>query len=211
MTHYLIEFRFQGAAKGEMKRLIWEVNRIFHIRPRQRPVPHITIVSNFFTRDESRLVRDFNDICDKTQLIKFNINSYGYFNSSKVVYINIEPSKEMVKFREDFISRLKRYCKLSSTDIFSFLGIIKIIKKYSPHATIAMKLDNRRFQKIKDYVSRKEESSREYIMARATLIKDRIILYEYDFLLRRLLNRAQAKSKQVYFETVEKIRQDIRT
>jgi 2'-5' RNA ligase len=207
MTHYLIEFRFQGAAKGEIKRLIWEVNRVFHIRPKQRPVPHITIVSNFFTRDQNRLVKDFNDICNKTPLIKFNIDGYGYFNSSKVVYINIEPSKEMIKFREDLINQLKRYCKLSSTDIFSFLGIIKIIKKYSPHATIAMKLNSSRFQKVKDYVSRKEEPSREYIMARATLIKDRIILCEYDFLLRRLLNRSQAKNKEIYYETLEKIRQ----
>lgn len=207
MTHYLIEFRFQGAAKVEMKRLIWKVNRIFHIRPRQRPVPHITIVATFFTRNQDRLVRDFNEICNNTHLIKFNINGYGCFNSSKVVYVNIEPSEEMVKFREDLINQLKGYCKLSSTDIFSFIGLIKIIKKYSPHATIAMRLDNSRFQRVKDYINRKEEPSREYIMARATLIKDMIILCEYDFLLRRLLNRSQAKSKELYFETLEKIRQ----
>jgi 2'-5' RNA ligase len=207
MTHYLIEFRFQGTAKKEIKRLIWEVNIIFHIRPKQRPVPHITIVATFFTRDQNRLVRDFNDICNKNQLIKFNINGYGCFNGSKVVYVKIEPSKEMIKFRKDLINQLKGYCKLSSTDVFSFLGIIKIIKKYSPHATIAMKLNKSRFQKVKDYVNRKEEPSREYVLARATLIKDRIILCEYDFLLRRLLNRSQAKSKEVYFETLEKIRQ----
>jgi 2'-5' RNA ligase len=207
MTHYLIEFRFQGTAKKEIKRLIWEVNRKFHIRPRQRSVPHITIVATFFTRHQNRLVKDFNNICNKTRLIKFNINGYGCFNSSKVVYINIEPSKEMIKFREDLINQLKRYCKLSSTDIFSFLGIIKIIKKYSPHATIAMKLGNSRFQRVRDYVNRKKEPSKEYIMARASLIKDRIILCEYDFLLRKLLNRNQAKSKGVYSETLEKIKQ----
>jgi 2'-5' RNA ligase len=207
MTHYLIEFRFQGAAKKEIKRLIREVNRKFHIRSRQRPVPHITIVAPFFTRDQSRLVKDFDRICRKSPLIKFNIKGYGCFDSSKVVYINIEPSKEMIKFREDIINRIKNYCRLSPTDIFSFLGMIKVIKKYSPHATIAMKIDNLRFQKIKNYINSKEEPSKEYILVRATIIKNRIILCEYDFLLRKLLNRAQAKSKEVYFETLEKIRQ----
>ena len=207
MTHYLIEFRFQGTAKKEIKRLIWEVNREFHIRSRKRPVPHITIVSTFFTRDQNRLFKDFNNICNKTRLIKFNINGYGCFNSSKVVYIKIEPSEEMIKFREDLINQLKIYCKLSPTDIFSFLGIIKIIKKYSPHATIAMRLNDSTFQRVKDYINRKEETSKEYILARATLIKNRIILCEYDFLLRRLLNRNQAKNKAVYFETLEKIKQ----
>jgi hypothetical protein len=43
-------------------------------------------------------------------------------------------------------------------------------------------------------------------MVRATLIKGNKILYEYDFLLRKLLNRREAKSKAIYFKTINKLK-----
>ncbi len=45
MTHYLIEIRFLGSAKYEIKRLIWEVDKKFRLgfAKYHRPVPHITL------------------------------------------------------------------------------------------------------------------------------------------------------------------------
>jgi len=208
MTGYLIEFRFQGRAKKEMKRLIWEVDKKFNLRRARkiRPVPHITIIAPFSTNNQRRLVKDFNDVCKKYNLIKFNIDSYGCFENSKVVYVDIKPSKQLIDFRSDLLNKLKKYCKLTATDVFSLLGIIKVNKKYHPHATIAMKLTDSKFKEIKDYVYRKKEPSRKYILVRATLIKNKKILYEYDFLLKRLLNRRQAKSKRIYSKTLAKLK-----
>ena len=199
MTHYFIEFRFQGKAKYEMKKMIYEIDRKFklkHVR-RKRPIPHVTIVAPFYTNNQKQLVRDFKEVCEKYSLIKFKIDGYGHFQNSKVVYINIKPSERLIEFRKDLIKKIRRYSTLKNYDSGDM---------YKPHATLAMKLDNDQFDKIKNYVLRKKEFSKDYIMVRATLIKGNRILYEYDFLLKRLLNRSEAKSKALYSKTIDKLR-----
>ena len=63
MTHYLIEFRFQGKAKSRLKKLIWEVDKRCRIgnAKKKRPIPHITLVAPFQTRNERKLINDFNN------------------------------------------------------------------------------------------------------------------------------------------------------
>ena len=73
MTHYLIEFRFQGSAKREIKKLIYDVDRKFRLgfARKKRPIPHVTIVAPFSTRNQKRLVHDFKKICSNYDFIKF--------------------------------------------------------------------------------------------------------------------------------------------
>ena len=114
MTHYFIEFRFQGKAKHRMKQLIYEVDKKFrlgHTR-RKRPIPHVTIIAPFYTKNQKQLVRDFNNTCSKYSLIKFKIKGYGHFDNSRVVYINIEPSKEMKEFRKELIKMSFSFLKV---------------------------------------------------------------------------------------------------
>jgi len=193
MAHYFIEFRFQGRAKKEMKKLIWEVDKRFklgHAR-KHRPVPHITIVPPFKKRDERKLIDDFKEICRKYSMIKFKIEGYGCFPNTKVVYINIKPSREMLNFRKNLLKMLKlRY------------------PSYSPHASIALKLSPNKFERVKEYINKKRKLSKNYVMARATLIKGRRILCEYDFTLKKLLGRKEAKSKAIYSKTVKRIKRE---
>ncbi|VUT27642.1 MAG: hypothetical protein SYNGOMJ08_00189 [Candidatus Syntrophoarchaeum sp. GoM_oil] len=51
IVHYLIEFRFNGKAKSEIKKLVYEINREFGLRTK-RTIPHITLVGPFHTKDE---------------------------------------------------------------------------------------------------------------------------------------------------------------
>ncbi len=199
MVHYFIEFRFQGKAKHRMKQLIYEVDKRFRLgyTKRKRPIPHITIIAPFYTKNQKQLVRDFNNACSKYSLIKFKIKGYGHFDNSRIVYINIEPSREMKEFRKELIRKIGKYTKLKDYDNS---------KTYSAHSTIAMKLPPAKFEKIKRYIKKKKEPSTNYSMVRATLIKGNKILYEYDFLLRKLLNRRQAKSKKIYSRTLKKLR-----
>lgn len=202
MTYYFIEFRFHGKAKKEIKELILGLNKRSKIFSNKRPIPHITLISPFYTNQERRLINDFKGICEKHPLIKFEIKGYGTFERSRVVYINIVPSSQMIEFRNDLIKRLKPHCKLNSTDIFSLMGIIKINKKYSPHVTLAMKINPIKFKQIKGYIQNLKECHYNHNLIRATLIKDNRILYEYDFIQRRLLNRKQAKSKEEFRKTI---------
>lgn len=182
-----------------MKRMIYDIDRRFHLKhaKKKRPIPHVTIIAPFYTNNQKQLVRDFNQICKQHPLIKFKINGYSYFEDAKVIYINIEPSKELIEFRKDLITKIKKYSTLKDYDIKD---------SYKPHATLAMKLDNVQFNKIKNYVSKKKGISKKHLMIRATLIKGNKILYEYDFLLGRLLNRREAKSKKVYAKSLNKLK-----
>jgi len=51
MVHYLIEFRFHGKAKYEIKKLVYEINRKFRLRTK-RAIPHISLAGPFYTNDE---------------------------------------------------------------------------------------------------------------------------------------------------------------
>lgn len=202
MTHYFIEFRFQGKAKHDMKKMIYDIDRKFYLKhaKKKRPIPHVTIIAPFYTNKQKLLVKDFKDICKNHPIMKFKINGYGCFDNSKVVYININPSKELIQFRRDLVKQIKKYSKLKDYDSKD---------SYKPHATLAMKLNDVQFNKIKKYVLGKKGVPKNYSMVRATLIKGNKILYEYDFLLGRLLNRREAKSKILYSKTIKRLKGEI--
>ena len=101
MIHYLIEFRFQGKAKFEIKRLILEVDKWCQIGnvKRKRPVPHITLVALFQTRNERKLIDDFYDICSKSQLMKFGVKGFNIFENNWGMYLDINPNENLDNFK----------------------------------------------------------------------------------------------------------------
>jgi len=195
MVHYLIEFRFQGKAKSEIKRLIWEVDSKCHLghANRKRPVPHITLVAPFQTRNERKLIRDFYDVCSKSPLMKFYVKGFNTFENNRVMYIDIDPNEYLDNFRWELSKKLTPYCKLKPIDYE---------RKYYFHSTVAMKLTPQKFNEVKSYIQRKERPNFKHIVVRATLLKGGKILREYDFMQRRMFNRRLAKSKRVYTTTM---------
>ncbi len=200
MTHYLIEFRFQGKAKKEIKSLIYEIDNRFHlgVTKLKRPIPHITLVGPIQTNNEKRLVKDFKNICSTTQFSFFKIRGYGYFNQSNVIFINIEPSKRLDNFRWELSRSLSPYCELRPFDHE---------KNYYFHATLAMRLENSKFIVIKNYIDNLLPPSYKHFLIRVTLLKNAKILYEYDFLQRKLLTRNEALDKIVYLKSINLLRE----
>ena len=188
MTHYLIEFRFFGKAKQEMKQLIYDVTHKFHLR-HKRAIPHISLAGPFFTNSESRLVQDFKRICSESALMSFQIDGFGVFKDNRVVFIRIKPSEKLDAFRWRLSKTIQPYCTLKPHDYK---------ESFEYHATMAMKLDYNRFNRIKDYVARIKQPKYEHFMIRATLLKNSRILCEYDFLQRRALGRGEAKSRKEF-------------
>ncbi len=193
MTHYLIEFRFHGKAKYELKRLIYELNRKFRISSK-RVIPHITLAGPFYTNDEKRLIGDFNNLCSRSSIMRFKVEGFSAFDNSKVIFIYIKPSTELEKFRWSLSQTLQTYCQLRPFDYN---------KEFDFHATLAMKLPHDKFLRIKDYIQRKQKLNFDQVVIRATLLKGGFILREYDFFLRRPLVRILAKDKKVYSQTLE--------
>lgn len=195
MTHYLIEFRFQGKAKSKIKELILEIDRRCHIGNTKikRPVPHITLVAPFNTNNERKLIQDFYNLCSKTELMKFNVKGFNTFEDNQVVYLDIKPSTKLDEFRWELSKKLQPYCNLKPIDYK---------RQYAFHSTIAMKLTPSKFKQVKEYIKRKHEPSFDHIVVRATLLKNSYILKEYDFLQRKMFDRKLAKSKHVHSRTI---------
>jgi 2'-5' RNA ligase len=191
-NHYLIEFRFFGKAKEDMKSLIWDVNKRFRIRPKYRPVPHVSLVGPFSTRYERRLIKDFRNICEKQNIMQFQVVGFNTFEDNRVVYIEVEPDTKMDYFRWKLSQTLHEYCILQPYDTE---------RQFSFHATIAMKLPPKKFKQVKNYIYKKSKSRYKNILFRVTLIKNQKILQEYDFILKKMLNRREAKSRTVLSRT----------
>jgi len=197
MTKYLIEFRFFGKAKGEIKSLIWEVNKRFHIRPKYRPVPHISLAGPFSTKYERKLINDFKNICKNQDIMQFQTVGFNTFEDNKVVYIEIEPDTKLDDFRWRLLQILQHYCNLKSYDLE---------RKFIFHATIARKLSPKKFKQVKEYISKKPKPRYKNVLLRVALIKKQKILQEYDFLLKKMLNRREAKSKEIESKTFKALK-----
>lgn len=196
MTRYLIEFRFLGETKHELKTLIWQVDRIFRIghAKRHRPVPHVTLVGPLYTRDERRLIFDFEELCSKQPIMTFNVKGFGTFEDTRVVFIKIEPDETLDKFRWELSQKLKHYCDLGPYDLS---------RKFNFHATIAMRLHPDKFNEVIDFIKTLPEPKFTYCVMRVTLLKKQKILREYDFFLRRSLSRREAKSRRILSESFQ--------
>lgn len=202
MPHYLIEFRFHGSAKRYLRKLIFDVARRFHVTDvtRKRPVPHITLAGPFETGDIKSVIRDVEGVAKNYNLVNFKLKGFGYFNNpdGKVIYADIEPSKELEELRWELANRLMRYAKLQEWD-----------KKedFSFHATIAFKDIDRKFPKIWQYLKSKEIPKINQHLLRLTILgKGSKIVAEYDLMLKRILNRRQALSKRIWKKTISALK-----
>jgi 2'-5' RNA ligase len=189
MTHYLIEYRFTGRAKTEIRQMIYELDNRFHLEffRSKRPIPHITFAGPLTTNNEAKLVRDFTTLCKATPFCSFKIKGFGSFKNSRVVFVNIDPSEKLKEFRWNLAQYLMPYCTLRDFDY---------TKDFEFHATLAMDLNHEQFNSVKSYISRQDLPTYKHFLIRATVIKNQKILYEYDFLQRKLLNRHDALDKR---------------
>ena len=179
MTNYLIEFRFFGKAKGKAKKLIWSINRNCYIKPLRRAVPHVTLAGPFYTKQEEKLISDFYKLCKKYEVMKYGVIGFNTFKDNRVVYIDINPSKKLDEFRWELSKTIRPYCLLKSFDLE---------KKFYFHATVAKKLTHEEFKCVNKYIKNKTKQNYKHIMLRATIIKNNKIMYEYDFLLKKILS-----------------------
>ena len=68
-----------------------------------------------------------------------------------------------------------------------------------------MKLPEKKFREIKKYIKSQDIKPTKQRLIRATIIKNQKILCEYDFVLKRLLSRREAKSRDVLSKTYNRL------
>jgi len=201
MVHYLIEFRFHGYAKKYAKHLIHEVARKFRVEgvTRNRAVPHITLFGQFTTRYEKRMISEVVDVGRKYSLVPFEVKGFNYFGKEhKVVYLEVNPSAELKELRWELAQRLGNISDSPQWDNQ---------KQFQFHATVAFRDIDRKFLRIWEYIKKKEEPNINQHLLRITILKGGRILYEYDLILKKLLNRRQALSRYWFNKTMRKFKE----
>ena len=196
MIHYLIEFRFHGYAKKYAKQLIHEVAKKFRVKgvTRNRAVPHITLFGPFTTKQERKVVLEVVDIGREFSLVPFIVKDFNYFDKEhKVIYLDIDPSAELKELRRKLSQKLG---KISDSQPWDDK------KQFQFHSTIAFRDIDRKFSRIWEYIKDKEEPNIKQHLLRITIIKGKRILYEYDLILKKLLNRKQALSRYWLNKTI---------
>lgn len=197
MVHYLIEFRFHGYAKKYARSLIHEVARKFRVKgvTRNRAVPHITLFGPFITKHERKMVSEVVNIGREFSLVPFIVKGFNYFEKEhKVIYLDVNPSAELEELRRELAQRLS---KISDSQPWDNK------KQFQFHSTVAFRDIDRKFPKIWEYIKKKEEPNIKQHLLRITILKGKRILYEYDLILQKLLNRRQALSRYWLNKTIK--------
>ena len=143
---------------------------------------------------------DVESVAKNYNLVNFKLRGFGYFNNpeGKVIYADIEPSKELEELRWELAKRLVGYAELKEWDR---------MERFSFHATIAFKDIDRRFSEIWRYLKSKEKPKINQYLLRITIIgKGGKIVGEYDLMLKRLLNRREALNKKMWKRTIFRLR-----
>jgi 2'-5' RNA ligase len=89
----------------------------------------------------------------------FKVKGYGTFDGTRVVFVDIEPDESLDRFRWELSKKLRQYCNLTRFDLE---------RKFYFHATLAMKLGPRKFEKIKKYIETQPESESTHHVMRVT-------------------------------------------
>lgn len=199
---YLIEVRFHGYAKKYTKNLIYDVARKFNIKgvTRKKAVPHITLFGPFQTRQENKLINEVISVGQQYNLVPFKIKGFDFFDNKKgkVIYLDITPSEKLKSLRRELAYKL---FKISSTKPFD------ADHDFAFHATIAFKDIDNKFDKIWNYIIKKQEPNINQHLLRITIIKNDMILFEYDLMQKRVLNRNQSLNKLYWNKTIELLKQ----
>jgi 2'-5' RNA ligase len=197
VPNFFIEFRFHGYAKKYAKHLIHEVARKFRVEgvTRNRAVPHIALFGPFTTRYEKKMISEVVDVGRKYCLVPFEVKGFNYFDKEhKVIYLDINPSAELKALRRELAQRLGKVSDSQQWDNQ---------KQFQFHSTVAFRDIDRKFPKIWESIKEKEEPNIKQHLLRITILKGKRILYEYDLILQKLLNRRQALSRYWLNKTIK--------
>jgi hypothetical protein len=143
--------------------------------------------------------------------MNYSVVGFDTFEDNRVVYIDIKPDDKLDEFRWDLSKTIRYYC---TSPYCKDLGSFDLKRQFYFHATVAMNLTPDKFSCVKRYISNKAKPNYKLILLRATILKNSQILYEYDFMLNRLLNRGEANSWRVLtqtFRAVEKYLEEDKT
>ena len=165
-------------------------------------VPHISLYGPFLTRQQRQVVAEIIRVCSEYEDVPFIFKGFNYFDNStnKVIYLDIDPSEALVNLRFELAKALLPITSSKSIEDR------KTKKDFKFHSTIAFKDIDTKFNEIWGYMSEKDRPNIKQHLLRVTILKNGKILYEYDLIQQKLLNRGQALDKHFFMETIKKLK-----
>lgn len=193
--HYLIEFRFSGHAKDEINELKQNIAKNFHLSGK-RTIPHVTIVGPLSTDDPKKLLNEVKNVCKNYSIVRLYLDGFGSFER-RVIFVKIKPTHELEQLRLELITRLEKFCTLSTYDKES---------PFSYHATLVMNNIENKFDKIWNYLQTwKIPEMEQHVIRVSVITQRRKILAEYDLLQGKILDRSKSLDKKTFRKTIEKL------
>jgi len=207
MAQFRIQFRLHGYAKDYAKELIYDVAKRFRVKgvTKGAVVPHTTLYGRSETNNIEEVVSKVEKIGQEYTVVPFEIVGFGYFDSErgKVIYLDIDPSPELEALRWDLAKGLRKISPPQPWDTK---------RQFQFHVTIAREDVDQKFNAIWEYITKRERPNINQQLLRITVLKildekRSRILYEYDLVLKKLLNRTQALSRYWWRKTINKKRE----
>jgi 2'-5' RNA ligase len=192
MDNYNIGIRLRGFSKRFFREEKEKINN-----DEGKYVPHITILRPFCTNNESELIKIFEQTLVKYEdPIQFQITDFDYFNNDKkILYGRIKDSGELREIRNGLNNSLE--------EIINFKHP-KIGNDYNPHVTISIEENENSLDKLD-----KEDLPINQYLLRICLLKNKLVLREYDFYLKKSLARDEAKDDKIFKDTIKKLHKKI--
>ncbi len=164
--------------------------------------PHITLIYKFDTDEAKKIARTIKKIGDAcSRLIKFEYSKIVLRKSERgkyVIGLEVEPSTNLMLFRKRLYEQIKDVIiqprdskKHNEKDPFWFHSTLYISYNYEKSL--------RRYSHLKKKI---EHIKLPTNVLRVTLLKNSKILYEYDWVTRKILNRKKALSSKESAKTI---------
>lgn len=210
---YLLEYRYSGYPRKYILDRYFELKRAYKItHPKYHYVPHITLVGPITTSHEKELILKIQEIIFKNahhfhepgnlvgtgKYITFDTGTDG-----QVLAIKVKPSKSLINLKKEIESNL------GAIDGFK----CQVYNKQIWHTTLwNMKKNNysskAKFQRVWNSLKYSPQEMK-FILDRITLIKNRMILKEFDLVELNVLNRIESLNNNLRYKSYLKIKTEL--
>jgi 2'-5' RNA ligase len=196
-SHYFLEIRSSGYAKKYVDKISMELKSKFNSQHSTKP--HITLFGPFtIPGNQQEVVSKMIQVCKKYQnpnLIYYNLKGFNSFRKD-VIYLDVKPSEDLKNIRYELAQKLLPITKSKS------LHDKEGKNTFNFHMTLAFKNIGDKFNKIWTYLQKKEVPNINQHLLRVAILKNHKILYEYDLILKKALDRKNSLRREVFADTI---------
>lgn len=195
---YFVEIWLRGYAKRFSRSMRMKVHQEIPQNIEKKLYPHITLIPPFSCEDESHFLDRFEEQCHNVGLLPFSLIGFDSFSKDdeksdkNYLHLKAKVDPRIDTFRHRLHSSL--------LDTISCVAPINKLGDHIHHVTIA-ESESESFSSFPSWFNTTYTPIEQY-MLRATVLKNKKVLCEYDFVQGKMLSRKECLSKPVWYSTM---------